>query len=169
MAAGYLDVIKGNEGEIQTVFGTAELAQQRGVDSASTLDELAKARLVQQLAARERNVVVLTGKTDFVSDGGRTFALSHGHELLGRVTGTGCCLGTTISAMVAAYPEDKLIAAIAGLLLFEVAAEIAASSEHVRGPGTFVPVFIDELARCRNMAGSGDMSWVKDFRIEKLL
>jgi thiamine-phosphate diphosphorylase/hydroxyethylthiazole kinase len=75
MAAGYFDVIKGNEGEIKTVFGT--VVQQRGVDSgASTSTELEKATLSRDLAARERNVVLMIGATDFVSDGDRTFAIS---------------------------------------------------------------------------------------------
>lgn len=163
MGAGYIDVIKGNEGEIKTVFGDNEL-QQRGVDSSSTLDAAQKADLVQRLAGREKCVVVLTGKTDYVSDGGRTFCISNGNQLLGRVTGTGCCLGTTISAYVAVHPQDKLVAVVAGILHFEIAAELAistAAAKNVRGPGTFVPAFIDELANLAEDTVKGDLGWLK--------
>ena len=83
MAAGYFDVIKGNEGEIQTVAGESGV-QQRGVDSgSSTLGEADRARLVKRLAARERNVVLMSGATDYLSDGERTFGISNGHRLVG--------------------------------------------------------------------------------------
>ncbi len=80
MAGGYFDVIKGNEGEIKTVAGESGM-QQRGVDSGSSmLTGTDKARLVRRLAARERNVVLMSGMTDYLSDGERTYAISNGHE-----------------------------------------------------------------------------------------
>jgi len=175
LAAGRVDVIKGNEGEITAVLGTAtgavDAPQQRGVDSGpSELDEAGRARLAAALAERERCVVVLTGAVDMVSDGQRTFAVRHGHALLGQVTGTGCCLGTAVSAAVAVYPDDKLVACVAALLLYEGAAEVAARRGDVRGPGTFVPAFLDELARCRRaVAVDGDMSWLGDARVERVV
>ena len=80
MAAGYFDLIKGNEGEIGTVAGDGGV-QQRGVDSGSSaLSDADKARLVKRLAARERTVVLMTGVVDYLSDGERTYAISNGHE-----------------------------------------------------------------------------------------
>ncbi|KAJ9639333.1 thiamine biosynthetic bifunctional enzyme [Coniosporium tulheliwenetii] len=126
MAGGYFDLIKGNEGEIKTVSGTSGV-QQRGVDSgASTLGLQEKAALVARTAARERNIILMTGKTDLISDGTRTFAISNGHEYLGEITGSGCTLGTTVAAFMAVHREDKLLAAIAGILMYEIAAERAA-------------------------------------------
>ncbi|OBT54377.1 hypothetical protein VE04_04554 [Pseudogymnoascus sp. 24MN13] len=124
MAGGYFDLIKGNEGEIRQAYGKGDV-QQRGVDSgASMLDGQSRAALVRDLAERERNIVLMTGSTDYVSDGRRTIAIKNGHEYLGRITGSGCVLGTTISAMLAVHRHDKLIAAVAGLLLFEIADEL---------------------------------------------
>ena len=164
LAAGYFDVIKGNEGEIKTVFGT--LVQQRGVDSgASTSTHIEKATLVRDLAAREKNVVVMTGATDYLSDGKRTFAVENGHELLGRITGSGCVLGTTISIMLAVEKGDKLLAALAGLLHYEIAAEIAAVREDVKGPGTFVPALIDELYNIQKTTSQGDATWLEKAKI----
>ncbi|KXX74321.1 putative thiamine biosynthetic bifunctional enzyme [Madurella mycetomatis] len=167
MANGYLDVIKGNEGEIRTVFGDSG-EQQRGVDSTSTLDPSQKAKLVRELAAREKNVVVMTGETDFVSDGQRTFAIDNGHEYLGLVTGTGCTLGTAISAAIASRPVDRLVAVIAAMLHFEIAAELAAERAEVRGPGTFVPVFLDELYRIRQATASGELAWLQRAKVRRI-
>lgn len=54
MDGGHYDCIKGNEGEIRQVAGQAGV-QQRGVDSGtSTLNEQEKAKIVSDLARRER-------------------------------------------------------------------------------------------------------------------
>ncbi|EMD85697.1 hypothetical protein COCC4DRAFT_207730 [Bipolaris maydis ATCC 48331] len=151
MGTGYFDLIKGNEKEILAVarasgYTVTDSSQQRGVDSGASLFSLAqKAYIVQRLAARERNLVLMTGATDVVSDGIRTYAIANGHEYLGRITGSGCTLGTTLSAYLAANPEDKLHAAVAAILHYEIAAQIAAGRQDVSGPGTFVPAFLDEL------------------------
>jgi thiamine-phosphate diphosphorylase/hydroxyethylthiazole kinase len=153
MSTSYFDLIKGNEQEILAVarasgFTLTSSTQQRGVDSGDALFDIKqRAYIVSHLAARERNVVLMTGATDIISDGQRTYAVSNGHEYLGRITGSGCTLGTTLSIYIAANPQDKLLAAVAGLLHYEIAAEWAAVREDVRGPGTFVPAFIDELYR----------------------
>lgn len=157
--AGFFDVIKGNEGEIKTVAGTAAAGeQQRGVDSGpSSLSMQQKAALVRDVAVRERNVVLMTGATDLISDGHTTLAVSNGHEYLGEITGSGCCLGTTIASYLAVHREQPLIAALAGLLHYEIAAERAAARSDVKGPGTFVPAFLDELHAYRKEAEKGQM------------
>lgn len=173
MANGYLDIIKGNEGEITTVLGETPPTQQKGVDSSPTSLSLEdKARLVRRLAARERNVALMTGATDLVSDGRRVFAVSNGHPYLGRVTGTGCALGTTVSAMVAAQGKGRrdarLAGVVAGLLLYEIAAEWAAVRQDVQGPGTFVPAFLDELTRIRTMTADGDLRWLTVAKVKEV-
>lgn len=152
LSAGALRVIKGNEGEIQAVSGAAGLAQQRGVDSSNTLSLDEKADLVAEVARRqtqEQNgkpcIVVMTGKVDLASDGTTTVEVRHGHEILGRVTGTGCCLGTFISATLAASSEEEgLAAVVAALVKYGYAAQLAATPGN--GPGSFVPAFIDQLS-----------------------
>lgn len=155
-------MIKGNESEIKTVYGSGSTESQRGVDSSSTLSDDEKVRLVRALAAREQAIVVMTGKTDIVSDGTRVVAVQNGHEYLGMITGTGCTLGTTISAMVAACADgaDRLLFVVAGILLFEIAAEQAAAKGSVEGPGTFVPAFLDSLYRIRTGTAAGDWEWL---------
>lgn len=73
-------------------------------------------------------IIVLTGETDYISDGQTVIKLSNGHELLGRITGSGCMVGTAIAcycgaAATSAREEigkgrlvkgDMLAAAVAG-------------------------------------------------------
>jgi thiamine-phosphate diphosphorylase/hydroxyethylthiazole kinase len=165
MANGYFDLVKGNEREIVAVarasgFTVEDCSQQRGVDSGDALFSLQqRAYMVSRIALRERNVVLMTGATDVISDGIRTYTISNGHAYLGMITGSGCTLGTTISAYLAANPGDKLYAAIAALLHYEIAAEYAAEREDVKGPGTFVPAFIDELYIRGKEVADGKASW----------
>ena len=168
MENGYFDVIKGNESELRTVLGEIP-SQQKGVDSgASTSDKTEKVRIVKNLAARERNVILMTGETDYLSDGERTYAIMNGHPYLGKITGSGCTLGTTIASFLAVHKEDKLLAALAGLLMFEVAAELAAKRNDVHGPGTFVPAFLDELHRLGTGGPHSDIDWQEVAKVEKV-
>lgn len=166
LASGYFSVIKGNENEIRTVSGATGFTQ-HGVDSgASSLSISQKINLVRETASKHRNVVLLTGETDVVSDGKRTFTIANGHSLLGEITGSGCTLGTTIAAFLAVEREDKLLATVAAVLMYEIAAERAAAGERVRGPGSFVPAFIDELYAIRQESVAGDGKWAQAAKIE---
>lgn len=158
LSSGTFTIIKGNVSEILTVSGST--ISQRGVDSSSSLSLPQKAHLVRTLAARLQTVILMTGVTDILSDGVRTFQVDNGHAYLGMVTGTGCTLGTTVSAMAAAWRDDPLLAAVAGTVMFGVAAEMAAGRSEVRGPGTFVPAFLDELYLVRKATAEGDLRWL---------
>lgn len=160
MAAGYFSVIKGNEGEIRTVAGSAGV-KQHGVDSgASQLTQEEKVQLVKQTAVRERCVILMTGSIDVLSDGKRTFLIRNGHPLLGEITGSGCTLGTTIASVLAVEREDPLLAALAGILLYEIAAEEAVPS--AQGPGTFIPAFIDRLYHLREACKNDRADWLSN-------
>jgi thiamine-phosphate diphosphorylase / hydroxyethylthiazole kinase len=159
MAGGFFDVIKGNEGEIKTVFGGAD-AKQRGVDSGpSTSTPQEKAKLVTELARRERNIVLMTGSTDFLSDGTRTVAITNGTPLLGQITGSGCALGSTIASYVAVHRDDKFLAALTAIIHYEIAAERACAQPSVKGPGTFIPAFLDELSLIKQESIDGEDAW----------
>ncbi|KAM3432314.1 hypothetical protein MY4824_006635 [Beauveria thailandica] len=180
LALGRFAVIKGNVAEMQTLHGhslsssssssptsSSSAPQQRGVDSTSELTVPSRARLAAALARRHRAVVLVTGPTDIVSDGARTYRVDNGDAMLGRVTGTGCTLGTTVSAMVAAYPHDALLATVAAAAVFGIAAQYAVEkADEVRGPGTFVPAFLDELYSITRATAKGDLRWLVLARVQ---
>jgi hydroxyethylthiazole kinase len=71
-------------------------------------------------------------------------AVSNGHELLARVSGTGCMSTAITGCFLAAKPEAPLEAAAEALAAFGVAAEDAAA--RAQGPGTFHAALYDALA-----------------------
>ena len=165
MSSGYFAIIKGNEKEINTVWAAGR-TQQKGVDSGvSNMSHQDKGKLVKNLAVREGNVIVMTGETDYLSDGQRTFCVKNGNAYLSLITGTGCTLGTTIAAF-AAVENDKLLAALVGLLMFEIAAERATEKPTVQGPGTFVPAFIDSLHEIAKLTDAGDTKWLDAAKVD---
>ena len=159
LAGGFFTLIKGNEGEISAVSGSSTShQQQRGVDSGpSTSTPAQKARMVRDLARREHCIILMTAATDYLSDGTRTLAISNGAPLLGKITGSGCALGSVVASYLAVWKEDRLLAALAGILHYEIAAERAARK--AAGPGTFVPAFIDQLYEIAEQARRGKNAW----------
>jgi len=137
--------------------------------------------LIDQALTVIGNIILMTGTVDYLSDGERVIAVENGHELLGQVTGvrpppspplttkpsiltkhyqTGCAIGAISGCFLATHRSDKLLAVLSGLLMYEIAAENAAAKEYVRGPGSFVPAFLDELYAIRQTALKGDDSWL---------
>ncbi|PHH82755.1 hypothetical protein CDD82_4920 [Ophiocordyceps australis] len=164
LTQGHFEVIKGNASELLAVAGA--IMVQRGVDSTATMSVAHRAKLARDLARKQSCVVVLSGATDIVSDGRRTLRIDNGHELLGCITGSGCTLGTALSAALAVSPHDHLTAAVAATVMFGIAAEKAAQDGKVGGPGTFVPVFIDQLYRIRKATEEHDFGWVASAKVD---
>ncbi|KAF8639513.1 hypothetical protein AX17_001418 [Amanita inopinata Kibby_2008] len=150
-------VIKGNAGELAAIAESTEVAA-KGVDSIGGFED--PVTFVRELAKRERCIVVLTGETDYVSDGENVVTIGNGHEMLGKITGSGCIVGSAIAtycAAAAACEDDRqsveykpvggdmLLGAIAGVLVLTAASQLAVERKDVGGPGTLLSGLIDIL------------------------
>jgi hydroxyethylthiazole kinase len=133
-----LAVVRGNAAEVATLAGRR--AEIRGVESIAAGDP--PAELARAAAQALGCVAAVTGPVDHVSDGERVLAVANGHELLGRVSGTGC-MSTAITGCFLAVREP-FEAAVEALAAFGVAGEEAARD--ARGPGTFHANLYDALA-----------------------
>jgi hydroxyethylthiazole kinase len=132
-------IIRGNASEVAALAGRAGGAS--GVDS--TMDSSDVVGLVADLARELGTVVAVSGRTDYVSDGERTVAIDGGHDLMPRVTGTGCSLGAACAGFAAALAPFE--AAVAAHATFAYAGERAGAA--AAGTGSFVVGFLDELSR----------------------
>ena len=142
-------IVRGNASEIMALASEIRRAERlpspaaspstKGVDSLNdSRDAVDSARL---LAGRFQCVVSISGERDFVTDGETVLAVEGGSPLMPLVTGMGC----SASAVTGAYAScaEPLIAAAAAMAVFASAGEKAGCL--AKGPGTFLPHFLDEL------------------------
>ena len=112
-------VIRGNLAEIKTLCGMQALS--KGVDSEDTDNGLEAAK---QLSAMLNTVVVISGKIDYISDGDKVITIHNGHEMLKKVTGTGC-MSASLIGTYCGVTDDYFTAAAAGTLTMGIAGQIA--------------------------------------------
>lgn len=148
LAASELTQPLPSPGEIGALAGSTEVLA-RGVDSVGP-GFADPARTVRDLARREKLVIAMSGPTDYVSDGQTTFAVDNGHPYQAQITGSGCMATQAIAVFAAAADEfgegRGLVGAVAGVVAYNVAAEVAAEGAGVRGPNTFRAGLIDACA-----------------------
>jgi len=133
-----IDLIKGNASEVARISGAQ--VRTKGVDATEVAGDLAE--VAQGLAISRQATVVITGVADLVVDGSRRLVVKNGHHLMSRVVGTGCMAASVIGTFAAVEP-DLVMAAAAGLVCFNVAAELAA--EQAKAPGSFKVKLFDCL------------------------
>ena len=133
-----VNIIKGNASEIASIAG--ENVQTRGVDAAAVEKDLKK--LAKRLAEKRNCTVVVTGIEDIVADSNNVVLVKNGHNMMANIVGTGCMAASVIGTF-AAVEEDMVSASVAGLVCYEVAAELAAKD--ARGPGTFKEKLFDAV------------------------
>ncbi len=123
-------IIKGNSSEIARIAG--ESVTTKGVDASAVEKDLGA--IAQDLAVRRDCTVVVTGKEDIVADAHQAFLVKNGHPMMASIVGTGC-MATSVIGTFAAVEKDPMAASVAGLVCYELAAEIAA--KEAAGPGSF--------------------------------
>ena len=131
-------IIRGNGSEIMALVDAS--VKSKGVDSsASSDDALAAAR---RLAVDTGAIVVISGETDYITNGEDVFTVEGGHPIMTAVTGMGCTSTALVGAFAAVEP-DPMVAATAAMAVMSLAGERAA--EKARGNGSMQMHFLDEL------------------------
>lgn len=131
-------VIRGNASEIMALVN-AEI-KSKGVDSSAQSSDAVEA--ARKLAAETGAVVVISGATDYITDGSVVHTVEGGDEIMTAVTGMGCT-STALVGAFAAVVENPLIAATAAMAVMSLAGERAAARS--RGNGSMQVNFLDEL------------------------
>jgi hydroxyethylthiazole kinase len=135
-----IQVIRGNASEILSLAGEKSASRTKGVDSVHTVDQAEEA--ARTLAGELGTTLAITGAVDLITNGRRTCRVMNGHEMMSRVTGTGCTATVMIGAFLAVDP-DPLEAATTALSYFGLAGEKAAA--RASGPGSFQVALLDAL------------------------
>ena len=131
-------ILRGNGSEIMAVAGLS--GGGKGVDSTSTSNDALDAAI--SIAHQNNIIVAVTGITDYVTDGSVTYAIEGGHEMMTKVTATGCALSCLIGAAIA-VGENKILSAASIIGIYGLAGEIA--SKISQGPGSLRMKLLDQL------------------------
>ena len=131
-------IIRGNGSEIMALVDAG--IKSKGVDSsASSDDALAAAR---KLASETGAVVVISGETDYITNGSEVYTVEGGDPIMTSVTGMGCTSTALVGAFAAVEP-DAMVAATAAMAVMSIVGERAAAN--ARGNGSMQVQFLDEL------------------------
>lgn len=149
-----VDIIRGNMSEIKAIgklydiIDTSSVA--KGVDVAEDdiiSDDNIKenADIVANIAQELNTVIAVSGKIDIISDGTKTYYIDNGHEIMSKITGSGCMLTCVIGSFAAV--TNPLDAALIGTLSMTIAGELAYKTVkyNKQGSGSFRTYLIDEL------------------------
>ncbi|MDD3061242.1 MAG: hydroxyethylthiazole kinase [Massilibacteroides sp.] len=131
-------IIRGNASEIMALLDTQ--AQTKGVDSTNTSE--AALNSAQILAVQTRAVVVISGETDYITDGTTVETVKNGHPMMAKVTGMGCT-ATAIVGAFSAVNKNCLEAATHAMAVMSITGEIAAAVS--KGNGSLQAHFLDTL------------------------
>ena len=119
-------IIRGNASEIIALSDTQ--AQTKGVDSTK--------------ACNTKAIVVISGETDYITDGITVETVKNGNPMMEKVTGMGCT-ATAIVATFAAVNKNLLEAATHGMSVMGICGEVAAA--YSQGNGSLQVNFLDTL------------------------
>ena len=137
-------IIRGNASEIMALVDAS--VKSKGVDSSASSDDALES--AKSLAVDTGAVVVISGATDYITNGTDVYTVEGGNPIMTTVTGMGCT-STAIVGAFAAVVEDPMIAATAAMAVMSLAGERAA--EYSRGNGSMQVNFLDELYNLRSL------------------
>lgn len=134
-------IIRGNMSEIKLLAGMNVTI--KGVDSVA--DEDNSRIIAEDLARKLSCIIAITGKQDVISNGVQTCFVDNGHEMLAKVTGTGC-MTTSLVGTCCGAAQDWFSSTVAGIMMMGIAGEIAQQSLKAEdGIGTFKTRLFDNI------------------------
>ena len=136
-------VIRGNASEIMALVKSN--TETKGVDSTvESNTALASAKIL----AKEKNcIVVISGQTDYITDGSQVICIKNGSTMMAKVTGMGCTASAIVGAFVA-IESNMLIAASSAMAIMGIAGQI--TEPQSKGNGSFQINFLDNLHNLSN-------------------
>jgi hydroxyethylthiazole kinase len=131
-------VIRGNASEIMALVNSH--SKTKGVDSTASADSAIDSAKI--LAKNTGAVVVISGPTDYITDGEKVAEVRNGSEMMTKVTGLGCT-ASAITGAFASVNKNYFEAATHAMAIMGIAGELAAARSE--GTGTMQLNFLDEL------------------------
>lgn len=133
-----VDLIRCNAGELAAIAGKEW--HQKGVDSG--IGAMPVSKVAREVALKYRCRVIVTGETDYLTDGQEERYVSGGNEIATRITGMGCLLSAVCTASLASGKEASFNQLAITLQEYKQAAEQSGNEV-----GTFVVQFMNALQK----------------------
>lgn len=133
-------LLRGNASEILALAG--ETGKTKGVDS--TESSVSALDAAKRLAFRFGCMVCVSGETDLITDGKNFCFIRGGSALMPRITGMGCS-ASALAGAFAGICEEKPSALPLSAAMSVMAAAGSRAAKQAKGPGTFLPFFLDSL------------------------
>ncbi len=133
-------ILRLNPGEARALLG--DTGGQSGVDDLAEETSDERLRLASKLSQKYTVTVLLSGPTDVVTDGRRSFLIPGGSSRMTRITGAGCMLSVLCGAF-AAVTADPVEAAVLASLFWKLCAQCADREAGGRGTGSFHTALFD--------------------------
>lgn len=121
-------VIRGNVSEIKAVYygsgntGGVDVSEQ-DIITQKNLNQTIK--LAKELSKKTGAVIAISGEFDIVTDENKAYVIKNGHEVMTKITGSGCMLTTVIATYCGANYDDVLGATVAAVCSMGISGELA--------------------------------------------
>lgn len=143
--------IRGNISEIKTLALGSATTKGVDADAADTVTEENIERVIDfagEFSKKTGAVIVITGTIDLVVDERQAYVIRNGHNMMSRVTGTGCMLSAMMAAYLTANQEEPLQAAAAAVCAMGLAGERAYDTmvKTHGGSGSYRMFLMDEIS-----------------------
>lgn len=139
LKTGIPAVIKGNYSEIYALHHAAYRSSGVDADASIHVDSISNA--AAELAQKYHTTILVSGKTDVVTDGKRILRINNGTPRLSAVTGTGCMLGALCGAYLSVC--SGMDAAETACTVLGVCGQLAETDQ---GSGSFMVNLMDALS-----------------------
>lgn len=135
------DIIRLNASELKSIC--LNIKNMSGVDAVNidSFDDTLK--LAKKLSTKTNAIIGVSGITDIVTDGEKTAIISGGHEMMRKITGSGCMLSSVVGAFAAANSDNLFNAVSAAFGLYANCGR-KAYRENI-GIATYKSNFFDEM------------------------
>ena len=143
-------VIKGNPDEITAILSSFPEYSPTPSDCEDSVTD------AELLALKTASTVIVTGSTDYITDGHRFGRIFNGSPVMARTTGMGC----TAAALAGAFltvTDDTFRASVSTMAVMGIAGQRAA--EHSTGNGSFQVNFLDELYNMNRKTIKESLIW----------
>ena len=121
-------VIRGNVSEIKSLAGKSVNTSGVDADVTDCINEknlLETVGLAKDFALKTGAIIVVTSKTDIVTDGRQVYCAYNGDIMMSKISGSGCQLSAMMTAYIAANKDDVLKAALGAVSAMGICGEIA--------------------------------------------